>query len=130
VNDPAAALTLVYVDDVVERFLQLMDGADAAVDAAGFASVTPQNTTTVGELAGLVQRFKNSRTTLMTERVGAGLVRALYSTYVSYLPPELFAYAVPQYADPRGVFAEMLKTPDCGQFSFFTAYPGITRGGH
>lgn len=129
-NDPAAALTLVYVDDVVERFLQLMDGADAAVDAAGFASVTPQNTTTVGELAGLVQRFKNSRTTLMTERVGAGLVRALYSTYVSYLPPELFAYAVPQYADPRGVFAEMLITPDCGQFSFFTAYPGITRGGH
>lgn len=24
----------------------------------------------------------------------------------------------------------MLKTPDCGQFSFFTAHPGITRGGH
>ena len=27
-------------------------------------------------------------------------------------------------------FAEMLKTPDCGQFSYFTAHPGITRGGH
>ena len=24
----------------------------------------------------------------------------------------------------------MLKTPDCGQFSYFTAHPGITRGGH
>jgi UDP-2-acetamido-2,6-beta-L-arabino-hexul-4-ose reductase len=24
----------------------------------------------------------------------------------------------------------MLKTPDSGQFSFFTAHPGITRGGH
>jgi UDP-2-acetamido-2,6-beta-L-arabino-hexul-4-ose reductase len=24
----------------------------------------------------------------------------------------------------------MLKTPDAGQFSFFTAHPGITRGGH
>jgi len=24
----------------------------------------------------------------------------------------------------------MLKTPDCGQISFFTAYPGVTRGGH
>jgi len=130
VNDPAAPVTLVYVDDVIERFVQLMDGADAAVDAAGFACVAPQYTTTVGELARMIQVFKVSRVTLLTDRVGAGLVRALYSTYVSYLPPELFAYSVPQYGDPRGVFAEMLKTPDCGQFSYFTAHPGITRGGH
>jgi UDP-2-acetamido-2,6-beta-L-arabino-hexul-4-ose reductase len=130
VNDPAVAVTLVYVDDVIARFLQLLDGADAAPDANGFATVAPQYSTTVGELAQLVQAFKHSRTTLMTERVGTGLVRALYATYVSYLPPELFAYTVPQYADPRGVFAEMLKTPDCGQFSYFTAHPGITRGGH
>ena len=130
VNDPAAPVTLVYVDDVIARFVQLMDGADAAVGADGFASVAPQYSTTVGELARQIQAFKDSRTTLVTERVGTGLVRALYSTYVSYLPVEEFTYAVPQYGDPRGVFAEMLKTPDCGQFSFFTAHPGITRGGH
>jgi UDP-2-acetamido-2,6-beta-L-arabino-hexul-4-ose reductase len=130
VNDPAAPISLVYVDDVIERFVQLMDGADAAVDAGGFATVTPQYTTTVGELARLIQVFKDSRDTLTTERVGTGLVRALYATYVSYLPVELFAYTVPQHADPRGVFVEMLKTPDAGQFSYFTAHPGITRGGH
>ena len=130
VNDPAATLTLVHVDDVIERFVQLMDGADVVVDAAGFATVAPQYTTTVGEVARQIQAFKDSRTTLMTERVGTGLVRALYATYVSYLPVESFAYTVPQHADPRGVFVEMLKTPDCGQFSFFTAHPGITRGGH
>jgi UDP-2-acetamido-2,6-beta-L-arabino-hexul-4-ose reductase len=130
VNDPAAPVTLVYVDDVIERFMQLIDGADAAVGSDGFASVTPQYTTTVGELARQIQTFKDSRISLTTERVGTGLVRALYATYVSYLPPELFTYTVPQYGDPRGVFAEMLKTPDCGQFSYFTAHPGITRGGH
>ncbi|MCY1214954.1 UDP-2-acetamido-2,6-beta-L-arabino-hexul-4-ose reductase [compost metagenome] len=130
VNDPAAFVTLVYVDDVIERFVQLMDGADAAVDADGFATVAPQYTTTVGELARQIQSFKDSRSTLMTDRVGTGLVRALYSTYVSYLPPESFAYPVPQYGDARGVFVEMLKTPDAGQFSFFTAHAGITRGGH
>jgi UDP-2-acetamido-2,6-beta-L-arabino-hexul-4-ose reductase len=100
------------------------------VDAEGFATVTPQYTTTVGEIAGLIETFRASRDTLVTERVGTGLVRALYSTYVSYLPPELFAYPVPMHGDARGVFVEMLKTPDCGQFSFFTAHPGITRGGH
>jgi UDP-2-acetamido-2,6-beta-L-arabino-hexul-4-ose reductase len=130
INDPSAAVTLVYVDDVIERFVQLMDGANAAVDAEGFATVAPQYTTTVGELARQIQSFKDSRSTLMTDRVGTGLVRALYSTYVSYLPPESFAYPVPQYGDARGVFVEMLKTPDAGQFSFFTAHPGITRGGH
>jgi UDP-2-acetamido-2,6-beta-L-arabino-hexul-4-ose reductase len=130
VNDPAAPVTLVYVDDVIERFVQLMDGADASEDPDGFSSVAPQYSTTVGELARQIQVFKDSRNTLMSERVGTGLVRALYSTYVSYLPPELFAYTVPQYGDSRGVFAEMLKTPDCGQFSYFTAHPGITRGGH
>jgi UDP-2-acetamido-2,6-beta-L-arabino-hexul-4-ose reductase len=118
------------VDDVIERFMQLMDGADAAVGADGFASVMPQYTTTVGELARQINAFKDSRTSLTTERVGTGLVRALYSTYVSYLPPESFAYTVPQYVDPRGVFVEMLKTPAYGQFSYFTAHPGITRGGH
>ncbi len=130
VNDPTSPVTLVYVDDVINRFVQLMDGADAAVDADGFASVAPQYTTTVGELARQIQLFKDSRSTLMTERVGTGMVRALYATYMSYLPSELFAYTVPQHGDPRGVFAEMLKTPDCGQFSYFTAHPGITRGGH
>ena len=49
---------------------------------------------------------------------------------MSYLPVEAFTYTVPQHGDPRGVFVEMLKTPDCGQFSYFTAHPGITRGGH
>jgi UDP-2-acetamido-2,6-beta-L-arabino-hexul-4-ose reductase len=130
VNDPDAPLTLAYVDDVVKRFIELLDGADAMVGVNGLATVSPQYTTTVGEIARQIQAFKDSRSTLMTERVGTGLVRALYATYVSYLPVDTFAYTVPMYGDQRGVFAEMLKTPDCGQFSYFTAHPGITRGGH
>lgn len=130
VNDPQAALTLVYVDDVIERFVQLMDGAAPMASPDGFATVHPEYPTTVGELARLIRAFHDSRSSLVTERVGTGLVRALYATYVSYLPVEAFAYDVPQHADQRGVFVEMIKTPDCGQFSFFTAHPGVTRGGH
>jgi len=108
---------------------------DGVADGAGddkptFDTITPQYTTTVGEVARLIQAFAASRDNLLTERVGTGLVRALYATYVSYLPVESFAYPVPMHGDARGVFVEMLRTPDCGQFSFFTAHPGITRGGH
>jgi UDP-2-acetamido-2,6-beta-L-arabino-hexul-4-ose reductase len=130
INDPAASIKLAYVDDVIERFIQLMDGADLATDSHGFAIVAPQYTTTVGELEHYIRSFANGRVTLGIERVGTGFIRALYATYLSYLPPESFAYTVPQHGDARGVFVEMLKTPDCGQFSFFTAHPGITRGGH
>ena len=130
VNDAAAPVTLVYVDDVVTRFVELMDGGVAASGPDGYATMAPQYTTTVGELARQILAFKDSRSTLMTERVGTGLVRALYATYISYLPVELFAYPVQHHRDPRGVFVEVLKTPDCGQFSYFTAHPGITRGGH
>jgi UDP-2-acetamido-2,6-beta-L-arabino-hexul-4-ose reductase len=130
IHDPQAPLTLVYIDDVIERFIQLMDGAEAATDIDGFSTVTPQYTIMVGEVANLIMRFKQSRETLLIERVGNGLVRALYATYVSYLPKEAFTYPVPQHSDTRGVFVEMLKTPDCGQFSFFSAHPGVTRGEH
>lgn len=130
VHDPHAPVTLVYVDDVIERFIQLMDGTASMTGLSDFATVQPQYSTTVGNLARQIEAFRSSRDNLVTERVGMGLVRALYATYVSYLPVEAFAYDVVQHADRRGVFVEMLKTPDCGQFSFFTAHPGVTRGGH
>ncbi len=127
VNDAAASLRLVYVDDVVSAFLAALQ---APAPGWAQAAVAPEYSITVGGLATQIGAFADCRTSLMSERVGTGLVRALYATYVSYLPNECFAYAVPQHADARGVFVEMLKTPDSGQFSYFTAHPGITRGGH
>ena len=129
INDSNAALSLVYVDDVVDEFIRVLQDKPP-VDAAAFCAVPVQYQTTVGELAQQLNAFRDSRTTLISEKVGVGLVRALYSTYMSYLTPDAFAYNVPKFGDPRGVFVEMLKTQDSGQFSYFTAYPGITRGGH
>ncbi|MNZ68549.1 GDP-6-deoxy-D-talose 4-dehydrogenase [compost metagenome] len=127
INDPQARINLVYIDDVIEHFIAVMDGKLAG---EAFVSIEPQYSITVGELAEQLERFRDSRKTLITEPVGTGLVRALYSTYLSYLPRERFTYEVPKYGDARGVFVEVLKTQDSGQFSFFTAHPGITRGGH
>lgn len=127
INDSKAVIRLVYVDDVVASFMALLDGVE---QSRAFADVEPVYQITVGELAEQLRRFKATREHLITEPVGTGLIRALYATYVSYLPPERFTYTVPQHGDERGVFVEMLKTPDAGQFSFFTAHPGITRGGH
>jgi UDP-2-acetamido-2,6-beta-L-arabino-hexul-4-ose reductase len=127
VHDPSAPLRLVYIDDVVTAFLGLLQSPQAG---GGFHDVDPVYETTVGEAAEIIRSFPESRITLLTPRVGTGLRRALHATYLSHLPPELFTYTVPRHTDLRGEFVELLKTPDCGQFSYFTAGPGITRGEH
>jgi UDP-2-acetamido-2,6-beta-L-arabino-hexul-4-ose reductase len=126
INDPTAPLRLLYVDDAVAALARLLDGSTAS----GFVEVGPVYQTTVGEVAGLIRSFAAGRTTMQAPRAGAGLERALYATWLSHLPPEAFAYEVPRHADPRGEFVEMLKTDHNGQFSYFTAHPGVTRGGH
>jgi UDP-2-acetamido-2,6-beta-L-arabino-hexul-4-ose reductase len=127
INDAGAPLSLVYIDDVVEAFLALLTPLPPA---GGFIKVDPVYETTVGEVADMIRGFAESRKTLLAASVGVGLARALHATYLSYLPAESFVYKVPTYDDPRGSFVEILKMPDCGQFSYFTAHPGVTRGGH
>jgi len=127
INDPSALVRLVYIDDVVGDFLRLLNDRPAGIC---WPEVSPVYTVTVGELAEQIKLFRAGRESMITEAVGAGLTRALYSTYLSFLRPEQFSYAVPVHVDVRGRFVEMMKTRDSGQFSFFTAHPGITRGEH
>lgn len=126
IHDPKAEVTLVYIDDVCKSLISLVDSGMSS----GYQTVSPEYLVTVGEVAELLMSFKESRSNLVTENVGAGFTRALYSTYLSYFSPAQFSYQIPGYTDERGTFCEMLKTKDSGQFSFFTAHPGITRGGH
>jgi UDP-2-acetamido-2,6-beta-L-arabino-hexul-4-ose reductase len=127
IDDPDASIKLVYVDDVAKAFMDVMNGKSGS---GGYLEAEPVYQITVGELARQLRAFKASRESLVIERVGSGLTRALYSTYITYLDPERFAYPLVRHEDPRGVFVEVLKTQDSGQFSYFTAHPGITRGGH
>ena len=127
INDPNHKLTLVYIDDLVNELIKSLARIDKG---AHRAKVNPEYSITLGCLADQIYAFKNCRTSLVSENVGTGLTRALYATYISYLPVGKFIYDIPQYSDARGSFVEMLKTKDAGQFSYFTAFPGVVRGGH
>lgn len=121
-----APLRLVYIDDVLDHLMTLLTDAAASADR----EVVPVYQTTVGAVAEAIAGFRESRQTLTIPAVGTGLLRALYATYLSYLQPEQFDYPLTRHEDARGAFSEMLRTADSGQFSFFTAHPGITRGEH
>ncbi|MEL1229470.1 MAG: NAD-dependent epimerase/dehydratase family protein [Candidatus Neomarinimicrobiota bacterium] len=128
VDDSDYQLKLVYIDDVIDSFIKWLK--EPFNIGLSVRAVDPEYIISLGELAGLIEKFPNSRKSLVSEPVGTGFLRALYSTYLSYLPTDKFEYTIPCHGDERGVFVEMLKTKDSGQFSFFTAHPGITRGGH
>lgn len=127
VHDPAAPLRLVYIDDVVDAFVRLLDAPETA---GGQKIVEPVYDSTVGAVADAIRGFRDDRDDNLIANVGTGLTRALYATYVSFLPPDEFAYPIASHRDARGAFSEMLKTRDAGQFSYFNALPGVTRGGH
>lgn len=127
IHNPDSKINLVYIDDVIEKFISLLD-KQSYHDI--YNVVKPIYNITIGKLAKKLMSFKDSRSSLVTEPVGSGLTRALYSTFISYLCPEQFSYEVPVYSDTRGSFVELIKTHNSGQFSFFTANPGVTRGGH
>jgi UDP-2-acetamido-2,6-beta-L-arabino-hexul-4-ose reductase len=127
ISDRAGQVSLVYVDDVVDAIIACTGNMLPGLQRA---EVAPFHTLTLGELADQLEAFRNSRLTLVSERVGSGLLRALYSTYISYLPTERFSYPLKCHNDSRGMFVEMIKTKDSGQLSCFTVPPAVTRGGH
>ena len=129
INDSNKILKLSYIDDVVAMI------KNKIFNIKEFYGFNLLHSEIIYEkklkyIAETIISFKESRSNLMINNVGTGFERALYSTYLSYLKPEDFIYNLKENKDERGVFVEMLKTIDSGQFSFFTAHPGITRGGH
>ena len=137
VNDENKNLDLVYIDDLVKLvigdlndFFNLDKISQDFKNKIVWKEIFPLHQITLGQLANKIKSFKDSRESLIIGKVGIGLDRALYSTYLTYLPKDQFSYKVESHIDERGSFVEMLKTENSGQFSFFTAHPGVTRGGH
>ena len=130
INDQNKILELVYIDDVMQKFIELFNESQNKIEKKYFTNVNPVYHIKLGDLAKQLYAFKKIESTGAMENVGTGLTRALYATYISYLPKEKFSYPLISKTDFRGNFVEVLKTQNSGQFSFFTALPGVTRGNH
>ena len=141
VNDPAIGLELLYIDDLVDEMLDALEGkehrcefsgVDTVLQADGRYCAAPvSHKVTLGEIVDLLHSFKAQPETLMMPQIPCGsFAKKLYSTYLSYLPQDKAIFDLKMNADPRGSFTELLKTPNCGQFSVNISKPGITKGQH
>jgi UDP-2-acetamido-2,6-beta-L-arabino-hexul-4-ose reductase len=126
IDDPAAPLSLLHIDDLIDQWLPLI----ASPPESGLAEPEKVWRTTVGDVAQIISSFRGRRERGEIEGLGGGLMGALYSTYVSAMPVEQASVTLDPKTDPRGTFAELFRTGGSGQLSFFSAHPGVTRGGH
>ncbi len=128
VNDPSVIMNLVYIDDVVKEFIRAMSGKENKKD--DYCYVPTVHTVKLGEIVDLIYSFKESRNNLSVPKLDNPFAKALYSTYLSYLPKDKFSYPLKMNVDNRGSFTEIIRTSDRGQFSVNISKPGITKGNH
>lgn len=130
VNDPAVALEMIYIDDVVDELVGALRGAPNRGED-GYCSVPVTYQTSVGEIAELIRSFRDARAHLSVPDMTDGCFeKKLYATYLSYLPEDAFSYPLDMHADERGSFTEILRTKKCGQFSVNISKPGVAKGNH
>lgn len=128
VNDPSVTLRLVYIDDVVEEFLRAMEGQPHR--EGEWCAVQPVHEVNLGHMAELIQSFPGLRDSLTAPDQSDPLVKKLYATYLSFLPPEDFSRPTVTHADQRGSFTELLHMGSRGQVSLNVSKPHITKGDH
>ena len=141
VSDPGAELELLYIDDLIETFLDALEGKTERCDFVGAKAVPSPDgrycfapgahRVTLGELAGTLQSFaQGDGAVVLPEMPEGSFVKKLYSAYLSYIPPEAAVSAFLPNVDGRGSFTELVKTASCGQFSVNVSNPGVTKGQH
>jgi UDP-2-acetamido-2,6-beta-L-arabino-hexul-4-ose reductase len=127
VSDPARKLELSYVDDVVAAFLAEIAGRQTGCEAG---AEIPSYDIQLGDLAGRIQALHEMRTTLTLPDFADWFNRALYATYLSYLPLATMRHNLEIKSDARGSLAEFIKQKHFGQIFVSRTKPGVTRGNH
>lgn len=132
VRDPAYEFPLVYIDDVVQCILDAFDGRVLCDRSRRpICRIHPVHTVTLGFLADTIRGFAETRRNFDAPYLAEGSIeKKLYSTYLSYLPEDAFAYPLNMHCDDRGSFTEILRTPERGQVSVNIIRPGIVKGNH
>lgn len=128
VNDPSVMLNFVYIDDVVDSLISCLSGRE--YKEGRYCYVPNIYKVRLGDIADLLYSFDKGRYDLQIPCVSDGFRKALYSTFVSYLPDNKIAYPLVMKCDDRGSFSEFIRTENHGQVSINISKPGITKGQH
>ncbi|EEE40234.1 NAD-dependent epimerase/dehydratase family protein [Prochlorococcus marinus] len=129
IDNPENSINLLYIDDLIKSFIKTIKSLNK-YKGINYVQVDPVYKVKLKEIVKKIYAFNETREKNYVLNVGKGFDRKLYATYLSFLPQNNFKKEINQHSDSRGTFSELIKTSSSGQFSFFTALPGVTRGSH
>lgn len=83
ISDRTKVLELVYIDDVVSSFLNILDGNEKP--AAPYVTIKRTYKITLGELADKIYKLRDIKKTLEIPDISEDFMKCLYVTYLSYI---------------------------------------------
>ena len=83
ISDRNKILELVYIDDVINSFLNILENNERPVDVP-YVTIKPTYKITLGELADNIYKFRDIRETLKNPDISGDFLKCLYATYLSY----------------------------------------------
>lgn len=129
ISNPMKELELVYIDDVIEEFVSLLDKEERDLGKY-FYNIKRTFKIILGELADKLYKIKEVRETLVIPDLSDIFIKFLHSTYLSYLDKDDLSYEMDSKEDSRGDFTELIKSNSFGQVSVSKSCKGIIRGNH
>ena len=129
VDDPNRLIDFIYIDDVIKSFVGIIDG-QLPVLKDSFVVVQPLYPVSLSELARKIENLKENRKKGVIPDFRSLFDKYLYSTFLSYLEKEDFAYLSEKKQDSRGYLFELIKSDQAGQVFVSRTSPGVTRGNH
>jgi UDP-2-acetamido-2,6-beta-L-arabino-hexul-4-ose reductase len=130
VSNPDKEIELVYIDDVVDEFMALIEGGEPSEIVGEYCYIHPRDSIRLDDLAEQIIGFKGDLDNLRVPETGDRFVKNLFSTFLSYAKaPDISKYAQ-MHNDDRGSFTELVHTLKSGQISVSLTRPGIVRGNH
>ncbi len=130
IDDKDKELELVYIDDIIDEFISLLEGKCPSNKENNICYIKPRYKVKLGYIVDLLFEFKKSMSSIYVPRTGDDFIKKLYSTYVSYVPLDKMYSSAIKNTDERGSFTELVRTFDSGQFSVSISKPGVVRGNH
>ncbi len=129
ISDEKKELELVYIDDVISQFVDILNVQDDNNEVK-FLKINPTFKITLGELAAKIKNFHDIRKKLIVPDLSDELTKKLYSTYISYIDEKALVCTPEIKMDERGKLFELIKSKQFGQIFVSTTKPGVTRGNH
>jgi UDP-2-acetamido-2,6-beta-L-arabino-hexul-4-ose reductase len=129
ISDPTQELELVYIDDVINEFVSLLDREEKDLQKH-FYNIKRTFKVTLGGLAEKIFEIRDIRKTLIVPNFSDIFMKYLHATYLSYLDQDDLSYKMDSKEDNRGSFVELMKSKTFGQVSVSRSRKGVTRGNH